>query len=152
MSIATLLEASRLEPGRELDLLLEQAAGDGAAVSFVGVARARSRDGRRVKSVELQTHPVLTERSLEEIAGAAVRRFDLNHVRVVHRVGKILPGEPIVFAGASSLHRRAAFDAADYLMDRLKTDAVFWKLESVEDGDEWIEPTASDRKDRARWG
>jgi molybdopterin synthase catalytic subunit len=72
-------------------------------------------------------------------------------VRVVHRSGAIAAGEPIVFAGAASLHRRAAFDAADYLMDRLKTEAVFWKREVGQEGSTWIEPTEADHADRERW-
>jgi molybdopterin synthase catalytic subunit len=71
---------------------------------------------------------------------------------VVHRSGTIPAGEPIVFAGAASIHRRAAFDAADYLIDRLKTEAVFWKREVGEAGSSWIEPTAADTADRDRWG
>jgi molybdopterin synthase catalytic subunit len=72
-------------------------------------------------------------------------------VHVVHRCGIIRPGEPIVFAAAASRHRRAAFEAADYLMDRLKTEAVFWKREDRSDGSEWIVPTPQDRDDLQRW-
>ena len=72
-------------------------------------------------------------------------------VRVVHRCGAIAPGEAIVFVAAAAVHRRAAFEAVDYLMDRLKTDALFWKREDGVDGPRWIEPTGGDRADRARW-
>ena len=100
----------------------------------------------------LDHHPTLTRQSLEDIAVEAAQRFDVSHVRVVHRCGEIPTGEAIVFAGAAALHRRAAFEAADYLMDQLKTEAVFWKREIGEAGSEWIEPTERDYADRDRWG
>ena len=100
----------------------------------------------------LEHHPTLTRQSLEDIAVEAAQRFDVSHVRVVHRCGEVAAGEPIVFAGAAALHRRAAFEAADYLMDRLKTEAVFWKREIGEADSKWIEPTESDYADRERWG
>ncbi|HET7605202.1 MAG TPA: molybdenum cofactor biosynthesis protein MoaE [Sphingomicrobium sp.] len=151
MSIVARLEEASLRPEQELDALIAQASGDGAVVSFVGIARSESKRGP-VERLILEHHSILTQQSLDEIAVAAGERFDVSHVRVVHRCGEIAPGEPIVFAGAASRHRRAAFDAADYLMDRLKTEAVFWKREVGEDGSAWIEPTEADYADRERWG
>jgi molybdopterin synthase catalytic subunit len=152
MSVVAHLEADALDPQLELAELTEQARGDGAIVSFVGLARPESNQGDAVDAVVLDHHPTLTRQSLEELAVACAQRFDVSHVRVVHRCGTIPAGEPIVFAGASSIHRRAAFEAADYLMDRLKTEAVFWKRE-VGDGEaKWIEPTEADFADRDRWG
>jgi molybdopterin synthase catalytic subunit len=78
-------------------------------------------------------------------------RFDVTAVKIVHRHGEVRPGEAIVFVAAASVHRRAAFEAADYMMDRLKTEAVFWKREDAVDGSRWIEPTDADRFERARW-
>jgi len=152
MSVVALLEAEALDPQLELAELTEAARGDGAIVTFVGLARPESRDGNAVDAVVLDHHPTLTRQSLEDIAVACAERFDVSHVRVVHRRGTVPAGEPIVFAGASSIHRRAAFDAADYLMDRLKTEAVFWKREVGDDGAQWIEPTEADLADRDRWG
>jgi len=152
MSIVARLEEQELRPEDELAALLEQASGDGAVVSFVGLARSQSTAGQQVDRLILDHHPVLTQQSLRKIAVAAGERFDVSHVRVIHRCGQILPGEPIVFAGAASRHRRAAFEAADYLMDRLKTEAVFWKREEGESGSRWIEPTDADYADRDRWG
>lgn len=152
MSIVARLEEQPLRPEQELAALLDQAIGDGAVVSFTGIARPCSKGGAAVDRLVLEHHPALTRQSLEEIAGAAAQRFDVTHVRVVHRCGDILPGQPIVFAGAASPHRRAAFEAADYLMDRLKTEAVLWKQEFGEGGSEWIEPTDADYADRDRWG
>lgn len=152
MSVVTLLEPTALDPQLELAELTEQARGDGAIVSFVGLARPEAKDGQPVDALVLEHHPTLTRQSLEQIAVACAEQFDVSHVRVVHRCGTIPAGEPIVFAGASSIHRRAAFDAADYLMDRLKTEAVFWKREVGEAGSRWIEPTESDYADHERWG
>lgn len=128
----------------------EGAAGAGAVVSFVGLARPEG-GGGAVDRLVLEHHPRLTARSLESIAAEAERRFGVDQVRVVHRCGIILPGEAIVFAAAASRHRRAAFEAADYLMDRLKTEAVFWKREEGETGPRWIEPTEADYAARDRW-
>lgn len=152
MSIIACLQEGPLDPREELGALLEQAAGDGAAVSFVGIARPVNREGDRIEALVLEHHPTLTARSLEDIANAAARRFDISHVRVVHRCGGVAVGDPIVFAGAASPHRRAAFEAADYLMDRLKTEAVFWKREEGPAGSAWIEPTGTDYRERGRWG
>lgn len=151
MSIAIRLEENAIQPDRELATLLAQAAGDGAVVSFTGIARMVSKEGREVSRLELEHHPTLTLQSLDDISREAVARFDVTHVRIVHRCGSIAPGEPIVFAGAAAPHRRAAFEAADYLMDRLKTEAVLWKQEIGEGGSEWIEPTDADYADRKRW-
>ena len=152
MSIVARLEEDALRPEQELAALIEQASGDGAVVSFVGLARQQSQRGARVQTLVLDHHPRLTQQSLQDIAIAAGERFDVTHVRVVHRCGAVDAGQPIVFAGAASRHRRAAFEAADYLMDRLKTEAVFWKRETGEAGAEWIEPTEADLIDRERWG
>jgi molybdopterin synthase catalytic subunit len=151
MPLHSRLENHALVPQRELAELIAQAAGDGAVVSFVGLARGTASDGKPVHSLMLEHHPVMTIKSLEKIGAEALARFRVSHVWVVHRCGSVAPGEPIVFAAASSPHRRAAFEAADYLMDRLKTDAIFWKREEGPDGSRWIEPTNADQTDRDRW-
>lgn len=151
MSILARLEEQAFDPPTELAELLASAGEDGAVVSFVGVARPRTSAGESVEQMMLEHHPRLTIRSLRQIAEDGARRFTVSHVRVVHRCGAIGPGEAIVFAAAASPHRRAAFQAADYLMDRLKTEAVFWKREDRSTGSSWIEPTEADYADRARW-
>ena len=85
------------------------------------------------------------------IADAAQARFTLAALTIVHRVGVVAAGEPIVFVAAAAAHRRPAFDAVDYVMDRLKTDAPLWKCETRSDGDHWIEARPGDHRDRARW-
>ena len=140
-----------LDPGAEMSRFMGKLGEEGAVVSFAGVARPRTRDGAEVERIFLDHHPRLTQRSLDGIAETASQRFAVSAITAVHRFGTVLPGETIVFVAAASLHRRAAFEAADYVMDRLKTDAVFWKREDSVDGSRWIEPTEADRADRARW-
>jgi molybdopterin synthase catalytic subunit len=152
MTVVAHLEPDVLDPQLELAELTEQARGDGAIVTFIGIARPETKNGEAVDALVLEYHPTLTRSSIEEIAVACGQKFDVGHVRVVHRCGTIPAGEPIVFAGVAAIHRRAAFDATEYLMDRLKTDAVFWKREVGDAGSSWVEPTEADLADRDRWG
>lgn len=136
---------------RELAEFTASLAGDGAVVSFLGLARPSAATGEPVTRLFLDHHPRLTLRSMEEIAEAARARFDLSALRIVHRRGAVAPGETIVFVAAAAAHRRAAFEAADYMMDRLKTDAVFWKREDGPTGSRWIEPGEDDYRALERW-
>jgi molybdopterin synthase catalytic subunit len=151
MAIEAILATKSVSAEAELGRFIAANPDVGAVVSFCGIARGSDKAGDAVTSLHLDHYPGMTERSLEEIAGEGARRFDVSSVRVVHRCGTINPGEVIVFVAAASAHRRAAFLAADYLMDRLKSDAVFWKREEGVDGARWIEPTDADRADLARW-
>lgn len=148
MRIDARLVHARFLPAEELAAF--SAEGAGAIASFAGLCRSTTKDGAPVERLFLDHHPRLTEQSLRSIAASA-ERFGASAVRVVHRCGEIAPGEAIVFVAAAAAHRRAAFEAVDYLMDRLKTDALFWKREDGVDVSSWIEPTGSDRADRARW-
>jgi molybdopterin synthase catalytic subunit len=152
MTVVARLAEQPFDPGGELDELIRSAPDAGAVVSFVGLTRRASKDGDEVEQLVLEHHPTLTAKSLQAIADEGSDRFRALHVRVVHRCGALTPGEPIVFAGAASEHRRSAFECADYLMDRLKTEAVFWKREERTSGSTWIEPTDQDHSDRERWG
>lgn len=127
-----------------------RAAGAGAIASFTGLVRSEN-DGAAVSSLELDHHPRLTEQALAGIEADAVARFELTDVAIVHRHGALAPGEAIVFVVAAAPHRRAAFNAVDYVMDRLKTEAPFWKREQRSDGVHWLEARASDYADRSRW-
>ena len=151
MRLNARLEAERLDPERELAQFIASVEAEGAVVSFVGLTRPVDAEGAEVSGLYLDHYPGMTEASLEGIARSALERFDVGAVSVVHRCGALAPGEPIVFAAAASLHRRAAFEAADFLMDRLKTEAAFWKREERVDGARWIEPTDADHRDRTRW-
>lgn len=145
------ITADVLEPESEYAALLATLDGEGAVVSFAGIARATTRNGAPVERLFLDHHPILSARSVVEIAAAARGRFAVTGVRVAHRHGEVRPGEAIVFVAAAAPHRRVAFDAADYMMDRLKTEAFFWKREDTGGGSRWIEPTATDHADTARW-
>ena len=128
-----------------------RAAGAGAIASFTGLVRSEN-DGAAVSGLELDHHPRLTEKAIEGIEADAVERFGLTALAIVHRHGALAPGEAIVFVAAAAPHRRAALDAVDYVMDRLKTEAPFWKREHGADGSRWIEARHSDLEDKARWG
>ena len=138
-------------PPRCSRTFLARAAGAGAIASFTGLVRGEN-DGAAVSGLELDHHPRLTEQAIAGIDADAVARFELTGIVIVHRHGALAPGEAIVFVAAAAPHRRAAFDAVDYVMDRLKTEAPFWKREQRSDGAHWLEARDSDRKARARWG
>ncbi|WP_298746342.1 molybdenum cofactor biosynthesis protein MoaE [uncultured Brevundimonas sp.] len=150
MAVTALLTRQPPAPEAELAAFLAGRTVDGAVVAFVGLARDESRSGP-VTGLYLDHYPGFTERSLERMAADADARFAVSDIRVIHRCGEVAPGEPIVFVAVAAPHRRAAFEAADYLMDRLKTEAAFWKREDGPDGPRWIEPTDQDRADRQRW-
>lgn len=123
----------------------------GAIVTFTGKVRPVDKAGDAVDHLYLDWYPGMTEASMEEIAKVASQRFQVDQVMVLHRCGQVQAGEDIVFVAAASAHRRAAFEAADYMMDRLKSEAAFWKREQGPRSERWIEPTAADQADRKRW-
>jgi molybdopterin synthase catalytic subunit len=120
----------------------------GAVATFTGLARA---DAGATTMLELEAYPGFTETRIEEIAARARVRFELLDLMVLHRVGQIPAGEPIVFVATAARHRRAAFEACDFLMDYLKSKAPFWKKEHGPDGARWVEPRAEDHHDLKRW-
>ncbi len=122
----------------------------GAVASFTGVVRA-SAGGGEVGHLYLDWYPGMTEASIKAIADAAVARFGVAALAVWHRCGRVEAGQPVVFVAAASPHRRAALEAVDYAMDRLKSEAVLWKREVGPGLDRWIEPTAGDAHDLKRW-
>ena len=136
-----------LDAGAEIAALAT--AGMGGIASFVGVVRG---DGG-LTALTLEHYPGMTEAALRTLADEATARWSLGGVTLLHRVGRMAPGEAIVFVGTAAPHRCDALDACAYLIDRLKTDAPFWKRESFADGREtWVEPRASDEQASARWG
>jgi molybdopterin synthase catalytic subunit len=120
----------------------------GGVVSFTGIAR---KDHGRTEMLELEAYLGFTEPWIEALVEEARARFSLSAVRVIHRVGSILPGEAIVFVATAAAHRRQAFEGADFLMDHLKSRAPFWKKEHGPDGTRWIEPRQADYQDLTRW-
>ncbi len=122
----------------------------GALASFIGAVR-NSAHGGAVEALELEAYPGFTEKQIERIDADARSRFDVIDTLVIHRHGRMNTGEAIVLVAALSQHRRQALECVDYLMDRLKTEAPFWKKEVRPDGAEWIEPRTDDVAARARW-
>jgi len=146
----------RIEVG-DFDLGVEVAAlraGDGAVgavVAFVGTVRDRN-DGTAVASLELEHYPGMTEAAIEAMIDAAMQRFRIRAARVVHRIGVLQPTEQIVLVAVTSAHRGEAFEACEFLMDYLKTQAPFWKKEATPQGGRWVDARVADDVALARWG
>ncbi|MCW5231475.1 molybdenum cofactor biosynthesis protein MoaE [Verminephrobacter eiseniae] len=154
----------------EIAALRRENRGVGAVCSFVGVVRDRnppSRGGLPVEggvdlpvedagdavlSIELEHYPGMTEKSIEAMVDEAVRRFDIVGARVIHRVGRLQPLEQIVLVAVASAHRGQGFQACEFLIDYLKTQAPFWKKEHTPQGVRWVDARVSDDAALARWG
>lgn len=147
MTIRTRLTTERVDAAAELDRFTRAATGAGAVVSFTGVVRGEG----GVSALELDHYPGMTEHSMDLLARETAERFDISSLLAVHRTGLVPAGETVVFVAAASAHRRAAFQAADCLMDRLKTEAAFWKREISSGGARRIEPHDKDHEDHKRW-
>lgn len=122
--------------------------GAGGIATFTGIVRGD--DG--VSALELEHYPGMTEQALIALAETACARWSLLAVTMVHRVGVMVPGDRIVFVGTAAQHRREALDACAFLIDRLKTDAPFWKREQLGEGTRWVDARASDADAAERWG
>lgn len=122
----------------------------GAVVTFTGLCRD---EGGRLAALELEHYPGMAEAEILDIAAEAAERWPLTGITAIHRVGKIRPGDNIVLVVTASAHRQAAFEAADFLMDYLKSRAPFWKKEHLAEGEAgaWVEAKASDDDAAARW-
>ncbi len=126
----------------------------GGVVSFVGLVRDLIKTDDQdaaLKAMTLEQYPGMTEKKLTEIEAGAQSRWPLEASLIIHRYGRLEPGEQIVLVACASAHRQAAFDACNFLMDWLKTDAPFWKLEETGAGEEWVDSRASDNAAAARW-
>ena len=144
------VQSEPFDTGRELARLYEEAPGVGAVASFLGVVRDEN-DERSVGSMLLEHYPGMTERAIEGIVRDALSRWPVSAATVIHRIGTLSPGDPIVFAAAASSHRSDAFAACEFIMDFLKTKAPFWKKESTPTGDRWVGTRGSDLDALARW-
>jgi molybdopterin synthase catalytic subunit len=123
----------------------------GAVCSFVGTVRDRN-EGDAVATLELEHYPGMTEKSIEAMIDAAMARFDIYAARVIHRVGLLQPLDQIVLVAVTSAHRGESFQACEFLMDYLKTQAPFWKKEVTPAGSRWVDARVSDDAALARWG
>ena len=123
----------------------------GAVCSFIGTVRDRN-EGDQVSSLELGHYPGMTEQSIQGMMAEAAERFDILGARVIHRVGLMQPLDQIVLVAVTSAHRGESFQACEFLMDYLKTQAPFWKKEATPGGHRWVDARVSDDKALARWG
>ncbi|GAA5158696.1 molybdopterin synthase catalytic subunit MoaE [Viridibacterium curvum] len=146
MAISVSVQSEDFDVGVEVRAL--SIAGVGAVASFVGRVR-ESQSG--LFAMTLEHYPGMTERALHEIAVEAESRWPIAAVRIVHRVGRLLPGEQIVFVGVSGPHRGEAFAACEFVMDYLKTRAPFWKKEEDANGAHWVDARETDDTAAARW-
>ncbi|MBD1550800.1 molybdopterin synthase catalytic subunit MoaE [Pseudomonas typographi] len=144
------VQQERFSPGTETEAMHAAQLGIGAVVTFTGYVRDFN-DGQPVHGLALEHYPGMTEKALAKIVSEAEQRWPLLNVRVLHRVGALEPGEPIVFVGTASAHRQAAFDACSFIMDYLKARAPFWKKERTPQGERWVEGKASDKAAEQRW-
>ncbi|MGO4390711.1 molybdenum cofactor biosynthesis protein MoaE [Variovorax sp. M-6] len=123
----------------------------GAVCSFIGTVRDRN-DGSTVASMELEHYPGMTEKAIEAMIDEAHRRFAILGARVIHRVGLLQPQDQIMMVAVTSAHRGESFQACEFLMDYLKTQAPFWKKEQTPEGARWVDARATDDEAMARWG
>ena len=121
----------------------------GAIVSFVGTVR--DLQSETLKSLTLEHYPEMTEKSLESIVMKARSRWELENITIIHRVGKLLISDQIVLVIVTSKHRQEAFDSCNFIMDYLKTDAPFWKKESSDKKEKWVDSSLNDKKQKKRW-
>ncbi len=162
------IQAGDFDVSTELNALRAGDARVGAVCSFVGTVRDRSAPMPAhvpspgtstsslaldaVLSMELEHYPGMTEKAIEAMIDAAHRRFDIFNARVIHRVGRLQPLDQIVFVAVTSAHRGESFQACEFLMDYLKTQAPFWKKEQTPSGARWVDARVSDDAALARWG
>ena len=148
MSVRVLVQTKPFDIGAETARLLETGQTIGGLSSFLGVVRG----GNGLIALELEHYPGMCEDVLSDLAGQAVERFDLVGCTVIHRVGRLVVGEPIVLVLAAAGHRAAALDATRFLIDRLKTGAPFWKAEEFSDGTRtWVDSRVEDDHAAAGW-
>lgn len=145
------IQTADFDLSAEVASLRSDDAGVGAVAAFVGTVRDRN-DGQGVSAMELEHYPGMTEKAIEAMIEEAQRRFRIRAVRVVHRVGPLKPLDQIVLVAVTSAHRGDAFQACEFLMDYLKTQAPFWKKEQTPEGARWVDARVADDAALARWG
>ena len=151
MTARVAIQHADFELSAEIAALRQGDARVGAVCSFVGTVRDRN-EGDAVATLELEHYPGMTEKSIEAMIDAAMARFDIYAARVVHRVGLLQPLDQIVLVAVTSAHRGESFQACEFLMDYLKTQAPFWKKEVTPAGSRWVDARVSDDAALARWG
>ena len=150
------VQEADFDVGAETEALAAGRPEVGAVASFVGYVRAdklagESAEDQAVSAMTLEHYPGMTEKSLEAIVAEAESRWSLLGVRVIHRFGRLVPGDRIVFVGVAGSHRGEAFAACEFIMDYLKTRAPFWKKEDTPEGGRWVDAREADDSAAARW-
>ena len=145
------IQVQDFDLAREITALRANDKRVGAVCSFIGTVRDQN-DGLSVSSMELEHYPGMTEKSIEAMIDEAMARFDIFGVRVVHRVGLLQPLDQVVMVAVTSAHRGTSFQACEFLMDYLKTQAPFWKKEQTPEGARWVDARVSDDAALAKWG
>ncbi len=138
------------EVNKIIDQLTQGRSDIGAIVTFTGLVRDLSKE-KDLVAMDLEHYPGMTEKSLESLAESALEKWQIKDLAIIHRVGRLHPTENIVMVVTISAHRKQAFDACEYLMDYLKTQAPFWKKEITRDGEHWVAAKQSDLKATSRW-
>ena len=151
MSSRVLIQTEDFDVSAEIARLRQDDPRVGAVCTFLGTVRDRNA-GDAVSTMELEHYPGMTERSIEAMIDEAMARFDLLAARVIHRVGLLKPVDQIVLVVVTSAHRGESFQACEFLMDYLKTQAPFWKKEQTASGARWVDARVSDDAALARWG
>lgn len=147
------IQAADFDVAEEIVALRAQDARVGAVCSFVGTVRDRTAgEPEAISSMELEHYPGMTEKSIEAMIDEAHRRFDIFGARVIHRVGLLQPLDQIVMVAVTSAHRGMSFQACEFLMDYLKTQAPFWKKEQTPQGARWVDARVTDDAALAKWG
>jgi len=145
-----LVQQEPFDFGSEAEVFARGAGGAGAVVTFTGVVREA--DSGAMAVMEIEHYPGMTERALEKIASEAITRWDLTDALVIHRHGRLVPGDQIMMVATAARHRVAAFEAAEYLMDYLKSRAPFWKKEILQNGaEDWVAAKSADEDALRRW-
>ena len=145
------IQAEDFDLTAEVAALRARDAAVGAVAAFVGTVRDRN-EGLGVSSMELEHYPGMTEKAIEAMIDEALFRFEIRAARVIHRVGLLQPLDQIVLVAVTSSHRAAAFQACEFLMDYLKTQAPFWKKEHTPEGARWVDARVTDDDAIKRWG
>jgi molybdopterin synthase catalytic subunit len=148
--MAIRVQAEDFDVGAELAKLTEGNHAIGGVALFVGLVRDLA-GGSEISAMTLEHYPAMTEKMLAEIEAEAQARWPLEASLVIHRFGRLEPGDRIVMVATASAHRQAAFESCEFLMDWLKTKAPFWKLEETEEGAQWVDARDSDDTAAARW-
>lgn len=150
MTMSISIQESDFDVAAEMAALRRSSAKTGALVSFVGLVRDFSSEGR-IENIFLEHYSGMTEKALEKIIGEAAARWNLLGSRVIHRIGPLRPNDQIVLVATAAAHRREAFASCEFIIDYLKTAAPFWKREQTDHGGKWLETRDSDLRRMEHW-